>query len=93
MAGDFCLLPSSDMQSAAYVLTNWTTILITMLVCGINPLPLHKCNFQVFRGMSKIIQQCWLHSSEARLTALRVKKNLANLALSKSEKQSKEEQS
>ena len=43
--------------------------------------------------MSKIIQQCWLHSSEARLTALRVKKNLANLTLSKNEKQSKEEQS
>ena len=48
---------------------------------------------QVFRGMSKIIQQCWLHSGEARLTALRVKKNLANLKVSKSEKQSKEEQS
>ena len=46
---------------------------------------------QVFRGISKIIQQCWLHRSEARLTALRVKKNIGNLMTIKTEK--KEEQS
>lgn len=30
-------------------------------------------------GLSKIIRQCWLHEAEARLTSLRIKKNLANL--------------
>ena len=49
--------------------------------------------YQVFRGISKIIQQCWLQSSEARLTALRVKKSLANLQSSIMEKTKKEEHS
>ncbi len=41
---------------------------------------------QVFHGLSKIIQQCWLHRSEARLSALRVKKNIGNLVAMKTEK-------
>jgi hypothetical protein len=43
--------------------------------------------------MGKLMQQCWLEKSEARLTTLRLKKNLANLMNSKSEKSKKEEQS
>ena len=59
--------------------------------CVINSPPSLFLSPQVFHGMSKIIQQCWLHSSEARLTALRVKKSIANLNSTKSEK--KEEHS
>ena len=34
---------------------------------------------QVMVGLSRIIQQCWLHEAQARLTSLRIKKSLANL--------------
>ena len=38
--------------------------------------------YQVFRSMSKLIQQCWLHDGDARLTSQRLKRNLYNLQLS-----------
>jgi TGF-beta receptor type-1 len=34
---------------------------------------------EVMAGLSRIIQQCWLHEAQARLTSLRIKKSLANL--------------
>ena len=34
---------------------------------------------QVFAELSQIIEQCWHHNGEARLTALRVKKSLSNI--------------
>jgi hypothetical protein len=34
---------------------------------------------KVFDDLSKIIEQCWYHNGEARLTALRIKKNLHNI--------------
>ncbi len=46
---------------------------------------------QTHRALSRIIEQCWHDSCEARLTSLRVKKSLGTLC--KSEKGKKEEQS
>eukprot|EP00731_Ephydatia_muelleri_P019212 Em0012g37a len=37
---------------------------------------------EVFNSLSKIIQECWHDCSEARMTALRVKKSLTNLQIS-----------
>lgn len=34
---------------------------------------------QALRVMSKIMKECWYHNAAARLTALRVKKTIANL--------------
>ena len=34
---------------------------------------------QVFNSLSQLMEQCWHHDGEARVTALRVKKNLSNL--------------
>ena len=45
---------------------------------------------QTLTGLAKIIQQCWLHEAEARLTALRIKKSLANLLESTKEKKESE---
>lgn len=43
---------------------------------------------QVFNTLSKIIQECWHDCSEARMTALRVKKSLTNVQVSlKAEKE------
>lgn len=41
--------------------------------------PLSLSPSQVFDSIAQIIEQCWHHNSEARLTALRVKKNLSNI--------------
>lgn len=35
--------------------------------------------FQALRMMSKIMKECWYHNAAARLTALRIKKTIANL--------------
>lgn len=43
-------------------------------------------SLQTFHSLSRIIQQCWVHESEARLSSLRVKKNLANLQATKTDK-------
>lgn len=34
---------------------------------------------EALRVMSKIMKECWYHNSAARLTALRIKKTIANL--------------
>lgn len=34
---------------------------------------------QDLRVMSKLMKECWYHNAAARLTALRIKKTLANL--------------
>ncbi len=34
---------------------------------------------QALRVMSKIMKECWYHNAAARLTALRIKKTIANL--------------
>ena len=41
--------------------------------------PLSHLPPQVFAELSQIIEQCWHHNGEARLTALRVKKSLSNI--------------
>ena len=35
--------------------------------------------FQALRVMAKLMKECWYHNSAARLTALRIKKTLANM--------------
>ena len=85
------LTPKEDLVFPVHINKPLTCTHMHILCTTFQPLP--RPLPQVFHGMSKIIQQCWVHSGEARLTALRVKKNLANLMVSKSEKQSKEEQS
>lgn len=74
-------------------------LLISVAYKNINVYIYSACNIflplppQVFRGMAKLMQQCWLEKGEARLTTLRLKKNLANLQNSKGEKSKKEEKS
>ena len=48
-------------------------------------------SLQTLTELAKIIQQSWLHESEARLTALRIKKSLANLREMKKEKKQPEQ--
>lgn len=40
---------------------------------------LHTLPLQDLRVMSKLMKECWYHNAAARLTALRIKKTLANL--------------
>ena len=44
---------------------------------------IHKCVvfFQSLRVMSKLMKECWYHNGAARLTALRIKKSLANIMM------------
>jgi hypothetical protein len=37
---------------------------------------------QALNTMSKVMKECWYHNAAARLTALRIKKTLANLGAS-----------
>ncbi|XP_063239483.1 TGF-beta receptor type-1 isoform X6 [Bacillus rossius redtenbacheri] len=39
-------------------------------------------SLQVLHSMSKVMKECWYHNAAARLTALRIKKTLANLGAS-----------
>ncbi len=38
------------------------------------------CVLQALRVMAKLMKECWYHNGAARLTALRIKKTLAQLA-------------
>lgn len=39
-------------------------------------------SLQALRVMSKVMKECWYHNAAARLTALRIKKTIANLGAS-----------
>ena len=39
---------------------------------------LFRSSFQALQVMSKVMKECWYHNAAARLTALRIKKSLAN---------------
>jgi len=39
-------------------------------------------SLQALNTMSKVMKECWYHNAAARLTALRIKKTLANLGAS-----------
>ena len=45
----------------------------------------HSSTFQHLRALSKVMKECWYETSEARLTALRIKKTVAT-AVTPSEK-------
>ena len=38
--------------------------------------------FQHLRALSKVMKECWYETSEARLTALRIKKTVASIGAS-----------
>ncbi|KAG1714876.1 Activin receptor type-1B [Nymphon striatum] len=39
-------------------------------------------SFETLRVLSKVMKECWYHNGAARLTALRIKKTIANLGAS-----------
>ncbi|XP_071044266.1 TGF-beta receptor type-1 [Parasteatoda tepidariorum] len=43
------------------------------------PIPNRWMSCEALRVISKVMKECWYHNSAARLTALRIKKTLANL--------------
>ncbi|XP_067938178.1 activin receptor type-1-like [Watersipora subatra] len=45
------------------------------------PIPCHWNNDKIFRSISKLIKECWSNSPTARLSILRVKKNLNSLLI------------
>ncbi|OAD52532.1 TGF-beta receptor type-1 [Eufriesea mexicana] len=53
----------------------WIQICFTQSVINV---PTFNLLFQALQVMSKVMKECWYHNAAARLTALRIKKSLAN---------------
>ena len=56
----------------------YDTIIIECFVEATQLTSLLSSSFQALQVMSKVMKECWYHNAAARLTALRIKKSLAN---------------